>query len=340
MHGEAQLAGRWGDYGRQVVLDTSSVKVFLPGITDTTTLQAASTLCGQASWKVRGQDHATRHDVATPDMIRQLPAGFALVIRGGCAPVIARLPRAWKNPAYRRARRLGQAPAAARRRSGVARARPARLRARRVAPRRRHHLPLELTMTGTDPITAIVDQLAAHAEQLTRLDTRHADHHAAVSARLAELTGQTAALGHVVEEHAAALARLTAPSQTGPDGDGYCPEPAPAWWKLAADDRQEPIARLRAWVEQVYRPGYGHLAAGLGPCWPAHDLCLYGTRHRLRAVVGAVPAAGPQPRPAVRPGRIPGPHPARPGRPAPRRDQHLRPPPQPRTGRGQPWSRP
>ena len=110
VHGEAQLAGRWGDYGRQVVLDTSSVKVFLPGITDTTTLQAASTLCGQASWKVRGQDHATRHDVATPDMIRQLPAGFALVIRGGCAPVIAHLPRAWKNPAYRRARRLGQAP--------------------------------------------------------------------------------------------------------------------------------------------------------------------------------------------------------------------------------------
>ncbi len=110
VHGEAQLAGRWDDYGRQVVLDTSSVKVFLPGITDTTTLQAASTLCGQASWKIRGQDHASRHDVATPDMIRQLPAGFALVIRGGCAPVIARLPRAWKNPAYRRARRLGQAP--------------------------------------------------------------------------------------------------------------------------------------------------------------------------------------------------------------------------------------
>jgi type IV secretory pathway TraG/TraD family ATPase VirD4 len=110
VHGEAQLAERWGNYGRQVVLDTSSVKVFLPGITDTTTLQAASTLCGQASWNVRGQDHATRHDVATPDMIRQLPAGFALVIRGGCAPVIARLPRAWKNPVYRRARRLGQAP--------------------------------------------------------------------------------------------------------------------------------------------------------------------------------------------------------------------------------------
>jgi len=109
-HGEAQLAGRWGDHGRQVVLDTCSVKVFLPGITDTTTLQTASTLCGQGSWKLRGQDHASRHEVATPDMIRQLPAGFALVIRGGCAPVIARLPRAWKNRAYRRARAIPAEP--------------------------------------------------------------------------------------------------------------------------------------------------------------------------------------------------------------------------------------
>jgi hypothetical protein len=105
VHGEAQLAGRWGDHGRQVVMDTSSVKVFLPGITDTRTLQAASLLCGQAPWKVHGQDHVTLHDVAAPDMIRQLPAGHALVIRGDCAPVIARLPRAWDNRAYRRARR-------------------------------------------------------------------------------------------------------------------------------------------------------------------------------------------------------------------------------------------
>jgi len=111
-HGEAQLAERWGDHGRQIVMDTCSVKMFLPGITATTTLEMASTLCGQAPWRVRGQDHATRHDVATPDMIRQLPAAFALVIRSNCAPVIARLPQAWKNPAYRRARRLGHTPTA------------------------------------------------------------------------------------------------------------------------------------------------------------------------------------------------------------------------------------
>jgi type IV secretory pathway TraG/TraD family ATPase VirD4 len=106
VHGEAQLTGRWGDHGRRVILDTSSVKVFLPGITDVATLEATSKLCGQASWKLKGQDHRTCHDIATPDMIRQLPAGFALVIRGGCAPAIACLPRVWKNPAYRRARRF------------------------------------------------------------------------------------------------------------------------------------------------------------------------------------------------------------------------------------------
>jgi hypothetical protein len=127
-------------------------------------------------------------------------------------------------------------------------------------------------MTGTDPITAIIDQLAAHAEQLTRLDTREADHHAAASSRLAELTDHAAALGRVIQEHAAALGHLTASSPT----DRYHPQPAPAWRKLTAEARQEPVARLRAWVEQVYRPGYGHLAAGLGTCWPAHDLCLYG----------------------------------------------------------------
>jgi hypothetical protein len=36
-------------------------------------------------------------------MIRQLPAGHALVIRGGYSPVIARLPMVWKDPLYRHA---------------------------------------------------------------------------------------------------------------------------------------------------------------------------------------------------------------------------------------------
>ena len=86
VHGEAQLTGRWGEHGRQVVLDTSSVKVFLPGITDTTTLEAASTLCGEASWTVRGQQHATRHDVATPDMMAWLNELQASLDKAGTKP--------------------------------------------------------------------------------------------------------------------------------------------------------------------------------------------------------------------------------------------------------------
>ena len=33
----------------------------------------------------------------SPDMIRQLPEGRALVVRGSLAPTVAKLPRAWKS---------------------------------------------------------------------------------------------------------------------------------------------------------------------------------------------------------------------------------------------------
>jgi hypothetical protein len=105
-------------------------------------------------------------------------------------------------------------------------------------------------MASNDPIAAILDQLAAHREQLTRLD-------------------------RTLEEHTAALAELVGATIDTADPDGYQPEPAPQWWNLPAAARSEPIARLRAWVDQVYRPGYGHLAATLGPCWETHDPCLY-----------------------------------------------------------------
>ncbi len=108
-------------------------------------------------------------------------------------------------------------------------------------------------MTPNDPLAALADQLAACGEQLTRLDAREAAHYTALTALLTGLTAPT----------------------PGEDPGGYQPGPPPPWWKLPPGDRREPVARLLAWVEQVYQPGYGHLAATLGPCWPAHDLCLY-----------------------------------------------------------------
>jgi hypothetical protein len=147
---------------------------------------------------------------------------------------------------------------------------------------------VELTMTSHDPITAALQELAAHHEHLTQLDARETGHFTSLSDRLAELTDLVTGIGHTLEGDAPVLARFEAldrqvadlAAQLTPDStdaDGYHPDPAPAWWKLAADERHEPITRIQAWVEQVYRPGYGHLpAATLAPCWPAHDLCLYG----------------------------------------------------------------
>jgi len=111
-HGEAQLRTRWQKDGAQVVLDTCGVKIWLPGISDTSTLKMASDLCGQAAFRERGQDHHTRHDVMTPDMIRQLPVGHALIVRGSYSPVVARVGVAWKDRAYKNARRRGTAIAA------------------------------------------------------------------------------------------------------------------------------------------------------------------------------------------------------------------------------------
>ncbi len=109
-----------------------------------------------------------------------------------------------------------------------------------------------------DPITAALQQLADHHDQLT------------------QLTSLVTGIGDTLREQKTALARLAEPTPADDGQDRYRPSPPPPWWKLAATERQEPIARLRAWVQQVYQPGYGHLAATLGPCWQAHDLCLYG----------------------------------------------------------------
>jgi hypothetical protein len=95
-------------------MDTSGAKIWLPGISDTNTLDAASALCGTTPMKEtrtvfehhRDQhDPYARHPIMTPDMIRQLPARYALMVRGGMSPVIARLPMAWSDAAYKRARR-------------------------------------------------------------------------------------------------------------------------------------------------------------------------------------------------------------------------------------------
>src|SRR5262249_61040058 len=104
--------------------DSTGVKCSLPAIPAPPPAGARAKLGGTPAFPGPPRDrrgrytHAGRYEVATADMIRQLPPKFALVIRGAAAPVIARLPAAWHDPVYRRARRRGQhiavlAPAAA-----------------------------------------------------------------------------------------------------------------------------------------------------------------------------------------------------------------------------------
>jgi len=93
-------------------------------------------------------------------------------------------------------------------------------------------------------LAAALDQLAEHAEELAGL-------RAAVTA----------------------LTDLVDPDLGG--GPPYRPAPAPLWWQLDGTDRDEAVARLASWVEKVYQPSYGRLAARLPGCWPQHPLCLF-----------------------------------------------------------------
>ena len=271
----------------------------------------------------------------TPEMIRQLPGGCALVIRGGLSPVIARLPMAWKDPAYKRARRAGHAIAALApvpQAAAVPTATPVRHthhapRARPAAQPADEALsphaptappPAPATATGSsgpgseepqmttpgplpgDAIAAALLQITQHAERLALLDDREAQHYQQIAERLREVAAQLsgmstrvdgvhgtiagqadilASLEGLDDQVAAIAAQLAelAPATTRGDEHAkpYTPIPPPQWWKLTGGQREEAIARLRAWVEMIYLPGYGRLAAMLAPCWDQHPLCLY-----------------------------------------------------------------
>jgi hypothetical protein len=126
-------------------------------------------------------------------------------------------------------------------------------------------------VTGT-ALANVVLQLTETAEKLAALE-RLVTGLGADIRRQADRTARLQAL----EE---ALATLTARvAEVLPDEQGtarvYAPRPAPRWWNLSGQAREAEIGRLRGFVEHVYRPGFGHLAARLRPCWESHDLCLY-----------------------------------------------------------------
>ena len=84
-------------------------------------------------------------------------------------------------------------------------------------------------------------------------------------------------LDRQVEELTRSLAQPA--GSGGDDGQpGYQPVSPPRWWKLDGRERDTMTDRLRAWVEQIYQPGYGQIAATL----PA----VLGTAHALPVHAG------------------------------------------------------
>jgi hypothetical protein len=130
-------------------------------------------------------------------------------------------------------------------------------------------------------LTAALLQITQHAERLGQLET-------GVSANLDECRMATAGLGgavtdlrtlveqqgQLIESLSQLVAGLVPPDDDA--GPGYKPRPTVHWWKLTDEERRKETERLAAWVEQVFRPWYGYLAAMLGTCWQDHPLCLVG----------------------------------------------------------------
>jgi hypothetical protein len=139
-----------------------------------------------------------------------------------------------------------------------------------------------------EALTAALIQIASHAERITSLDSREQEHHEQVATRLHEIAARadasadgqaavTASLNGLDHQVAALAARLAAlPAGSSDDDDQrYQPAPAPRWWNLTGPEREAAITRLHAWIDQVYRPCYGQLAALLPRCWAEHPLCLF-----------------------------------------------------------------
>ena len=96
----------------------------------------------------------------------------------------------------------------------------------------------------------------------------------------AGLSGAVHDLRALVEEQGKFLESLSEVVKTlvpPAERDGPKPyqiQPSVHWWSIKADGRRKAVEHLRSWVDHVYRPHYGHLAAMLAACWADHELCL------------------------------------------------------------------
>jgi type IV secretion system protein VirD4 len=109
----SQLRARYGTDRANTILNNHGCKVILPGISDPETADVLGRLIGRTEYTEQqvslaadgrvSRSFSTRQDaMATPDALRQLHAGSAIVIHRESPPALVDLPYWFRKPRYRR----------------------------------------------------------------------------------------------------------------------------------------------------------------------------------------------------------------------------------------------
>ena len=107
-HGEAQFRAKYGSQSARQIFDCAGLLAVLPGVTDPETLQSVSKACGTINMKHYGGDSYSPVPVMDEAMIRQLPSGYALLLRNNRSPLIIRAGRVWDDKLYKLLKREPQ----------------------------------------------------------------------------------------------------------------------------------------------------------------------------------------------------------------------------------------
>ena len=107
-HGEAQFRAKFGASSARQIFDCAGLLAVLPGITDPETLRSISQACGSVHMRTHGSENYTSVPVMDEAMIRQLPSGYALLLRNNRSPLIIRAGRVWDDKLYKLLKREPQ----------------------------------------------------------------------------------------------------------------------------------------------------------------------------------------------------------------------------------------
>jgi hypothetical protein len=122
-------------------------------------------------------------------------------------------------------------------------------------------------------------KLAELSEGLAHVDGRLGE----LATVLVGVRGTQAAQGELLDgledirrEVASLRSRFNAafPPERNDGSEFYDPPPSIRPWALDAAGMVEVIAYLSEWVDKIYRPTFGHIAAKLPSCWKEHWLCI------------------------------------------------------------------